>query len=453
MVAAVADPQLKLVKAEARPEVRFKPDDDDLAIQLGAALSGRVSYFHAGWKLYEGGTWATRDAAEVRRYIRGELRTWRDRGVAVSQQRIRALASMLEDDLFVSDRVVMAQAEERKRYINLQNGLLDLETMRLEPHRPDLYFTTQLGFSYDSEADCPTFRRYLTSSLVHPGSDRVDYSLVELMMEALAYSMTARTDLKASFWLVGEKDSGKSTFISVIKGIMGDLHTTIDLTQLGSNRFLLGSIVGKRVVTFTEASGSSMLPDALYKALVGGTDEIYADVKNRDPIVFRPEAKVWWAMNEMPRISDRSGATTRRIVIIPFNRSIPEKERITNLEARLLAERPGILNWMLSHYGRLMKTNRFTHCNQSVARLEEYIAENDTEATYAQERLDLHESYRVSSQELYADYSEWCTQYGFRPKNFNQLAAEWRRLGLTVMKSDGLKYWRGARIKIKRPDV
>ena len=180
------------------------------------------------------------------------------------------------------------------------------------------------------------------------------------MLEALAYSLTARTDLKASFWLVGQKDSGKSTFIAMIKALMGDLHTTIDLTQLGINRFLLAGIVGKRVVTFTEASSSTVLPDALYKALVGGSDEIYADVKNRDPICFRPEAKIWWAMNEMPRMSDRSGATTRRIYIFPFNRTIPQEQRISNLEQRLSRERPGIFNSILDAL-RILNSKRRLH--------------------------------------------------------------------------------------------
>jgi putative DNA primase/helicase len=267
-----------------------------------------------------------------------------------------------------------------------------------------------------------------------------------LAIEALAYSMTARTDLKASFWLVGQKDSGKSTFISMIKGIMGDLHTTIDLTQLGVNRFLLASIVGKHVVTFTEASGNTMLPDALYKALVGGSDEIYADVKNRDPIVFRPTAKVWWAMNEMPRVSDRSGATTRRIVIIPFNRTIPESERISDLEHRLMSERSGIFNELIYHLQRVTRAGGFDRCEQSERLLAEYILENDTEATFINEEAERGERWRVRSSTLYERYSAWCIRNGFKPKNSNQIAKEWRRLGFEYSRSDG-SWWGGLRLR------
>ncbi len=260
--------------------------------------------------------------------------------------------------------------------------------------------------------------------------------------------MTARTDMKASFWLVGAKDSGKSTFVALLKSLMGSLHATIDLNQLGVNRFLLSGVAGKRVVSFTEADSNSVLPDALFKTLVGGSDEIYADVKNHDPICFRPECKVWWAMNDgqMPRISDRSGATMRRIKIIPFNRSIPEAQRIPNLEYLLKQERSGIFNLMISYYNQLQQRGSFKYCQQSVDRVNEYIMDNDTEATYIEERADKHESYKVQSNDLYADYKHWCEAGGFRAKNMNQVAKEWRRLGFTYKRSNG-SWWHGLRLK------
>ena len=427
-------------------ELGMKPDDDRLAIAIGRKLRGKLAFFHSQWKMYERGCWRPRDVYEMRRYIRKELRAYRVLGVSVNQARIKALASMLEDELFLPDRTIIEQQRRQARYINLRNGLYDLEAMEFIPeHDPSLYFTTQLDFDYDPDAECPTFHRYLNSSLVYPGTADTDFDLCALVIEALAYSMTARTDLKASFWLVGQKDSGKSTFIALIKALMGDLHTTIDLTQLGINRFLLAGIIGKRVLTFTEASSSTMLPDALYKALTGGSDEIYADVKNRDPITFRPEAKIWWAMNEMPRISDRSGATTRRIVIIPFNRSIPQYQRIPDLEQRLMRERSGIFNVCMNHLWRINEIGGFDRCEQSEQLLQEYIMENDTEATFLEECAERGD-YKVRGSELYTRYADWCNANGFKPKNSNQVAKDWRRLGLVYSRSDG-SWWHGIRLR------
>jgi putative DNA primase/helicase len=417
---------------EPQQQARYKLDDDILALELAPKVKPYLSHFYSEWRGYENGVWRTRHASELRRYIRAELREYRQFGLKVNQRQITSLVSMLEDELYIPDSEINDVRAERAKYVNLRNGLYNLETGEMEPHRRDLYFTSQLSFDFDIQAACP--------------DGTLDRELLRLVKQALGYSMTARTDLKASFWLVGERDSGKSTFISVIKGIMGDLHTTVDLGQLKDNRFLLAPIVGKRVVTFTEASEGSMLDDAKYKTLTGGTDEISADVKNKDPIVFRPECKVWWAMNGMPRIADRSGATTRRISIIPFNRSIPQSERILDLERRLMAERPGIFNEAMEAYARVRNTGCFDSCEQSNDQMRQYIQENDTEATFIEQAADIHPSYKVSGSELYSAYSDWCSANGFNKKNSNQVSKDWRRLGFERRTSNGA-FWHGLKLR------
>lgn len=451
---AAHKPPLKFPEPSAdepkAPEARYRPDDDELAIAIAREFGDRTGYMYQTWREYtDEGAWEERSVSEVRLRIRKFLRGWRDHGVQVTTNRIRALTSMLEDDLSVPDRALLALADEQAKYINLRNGLLNLATMKLESHRRDLYFTSRLDFDYDEDADCPNFRRFLNSSLVLPDSEETDWKLVTLVQEALGYSLTARTDLKASFWCVGARDSGKSTLMAMIKGLMGSLHTTIDLTQLGDNRFLLGCLVGKRVATFTESNSNTLLPDAIYKTLVGGSDDLYVDVKNRDPIVFRPIVKIWWGMNfgSIPRISDRSGATTRRIHFIPFNRTIPERKRKGNLEALLLSERPGILNALITHYLRLTRAGgEFERCPQSEAMRQEYILKNDTEQTYLNDRAVLTANERVSSSALYADYRAWCDVNGFKPKTINQIADEWKRLGLRHYMSNGRAFWQGLKL-------
>lgn len=444
---------MTIVEFPSQPEQKpdgkgWKPDDDQIALKLAPQLNNRVAFFHGDWKVYENGCWRKRNTNEMRRYIRKELRGWREYGVAVSQHRIKSLTSMLEDDLFIPDDTVMEAQRGQSRFINLQNCLFNLETMQSEPHKPELYFTTQLDFAYDPSATCPTFKRFLEKSLVHPGTTRHDGSLYRLLLQFLGYSMTADTKFKVSLWLIGAKDSGKSTLVNFLKLFMGNLHTTVDLTQLGTNRFLLSGIVGKRVITFTEGSSNTVLPDGLYKALTGGQDDLQVDIKNRDPITFRPVAKIVWAMNDgqMPSITDRSGATARRLILIPFNRTIPENEQDGNLEYKLYAERSGIFNEMLNHYKLLVQNGWFEHCEQSEVKKREYVLENDTEATYAEEMWEKHESYCMQSTVLYKSYSQWCQDRGFHPKNFNKVAQEWRRLGLKSKKSD-VVYWHGARLR------
>jgi putative DNA primase/helicase len=435
------------IEIEPNGSLPYKPDDDQLTVAMAEEWEGSKSYFHSAWYVYEIGCWVHWDIQEIKRAIRFFMRKHRQvLPHGVSQARVNAITAMLEDDLFVADRRLIMLQKQSEKYINLRNGLFNLETFKLEPHNPDLYMTTQLDFAYDPTADCPTFKRFLQTSLTD-SEGTPDKKMIMLVQEALAYSMTARTDLKASFWLVGQPDSGKSTLIAFIRSLMGSLHSTIDLNQLGSNRFLLSGIVDKRVVTFTEADTNLFIPDALYKAMVGGQDELYVDVKNKDGITFVPSAKFWWAMNSAPRINDRSGATLNRLRIILFDRTVPQEERISNLSDLLAEEKPGVFNWLMLGYRRLVKNGTFTEPVRSEYWREVYRKENDAEGNFSEECLDFSPAMSVQSKDLYRAYKSWCDDNGHRAKNITNVAREWRRLGLEDRRNNGRTLWHGAALK------
>lgn len=437
---------LTMPEPEVALELPSNPDDDHIALHIAPKWADQFGYIHRTWHEYQGGWWQQRDPEEMRRAVRIILRGMRQFGVKVRQGRINQILQMLQDDLFITDREVMRQGPAKEVYINLRNGLFNLKTFQLEPHRPELLFTSQMSFDYDPEAYPETFFDYLNSTLVHPDTHKPDESLIHMATEALAYSLTARTDLKASFWLYGPPNSGKSTFLRLIANLMGDLHTTIDLNQLAENKFMLSRIAGKRVATFSEADSNSMIPDGIYKAMVGGKDEIWADVKGKESISFIPEAKFWWAMNKPPRVNDRSGALLNRLFIIPLNRSIPQDKWISNLDDLLIDERPGIFNELMRAYKRLVRQGRLTRCAQSEALRQQLGDDNDTEKAFVEERCDMHPSYRISSDGLYKAYKEWCEDFGFKPKNSKQMRHEWERLGFTRSKSS-IMLWEGVTLK------
>lgn len=428
-------------------ELPYKPDDDQLAVALAKEWQDTFAYFHYNWHVYENGYWVVRDIQEARRATRLFLRKCRAvLPTGVNQARINSIVSMMEDDFFIPDRKINEEQKSSENYINLRNGLYNLETNKLEPHRSDMFITTQLDFDYDPDADCPHFHRFLQSSLAREDGT-IDHDMVILAQEALAYSMTARTDFKSSFWLIGKPDTGKSTMIGLIRSLMGNLHATIDLNQLAANRFLLSGIVGKRVVTFTEAETNSFLPDALYKAMVGGQDEIYVDVKNKPGISFVPTAKFWWAMNGAPRTNDRSGATFNRLIPLLFEYAIPRDRRNPNLPKLLAAEKPGIFTYLMLGWQRLITVGKFTQPERSLAWREAYQRENDTELLYYLDRLELNPEGRIGGGELYTDYRMWCDNNGYKAKNNGQVAKDWRRLGLSEFRSDGKKFWKGAQLR------
>src|SRR5690606_35480600 len=96
----------------------------------------------------------------------------------------------------------------------------------------------------------------------------------------------------------------------------------------------------------------------------------------------KPQAKLWWAMNEMPQNQDRSNAIYRRLRIIPSNNAIPRHKQDRHLANKLLAELPGIFNLALEGLQRLNQQKDFTQVDQVEASLDTYREENDIEAEF-----------------------------------------------------------------------
>lgn len=434
--------QQKQLMEQAEKTARMpKPTDDELADELAARWDGNYRYFRNAWHTYHAGYW--KQLKNISRPLKAFMIEKKAVGINPTRNKASSLEWFLQADLeFEDDSAV----DNYPQYISMQNGLFNLDTFELEPHRRDVYFTSQLSFAYDPDADCPTFRHFMKTALVD-SSGVHDTNMGFLFLEALGYTLTADTSFKTSFWLVGPSGSGKSTAIGLVRDLMGAMHVTIDLNQLATNRFLLAQVAGKRALTFTESNVNSVLADGNYKTLVGGEDEISADVKNKEPISFKPQVKVWWAMNEMPRVLDRSDAVYGRVIIFPFNFVPNGKAKDMSLSRKLREECSGIFNLALIGLKRLRHAGKFTTVEQVEAIRESYRIENDTEAAYIDERCTIGAELFVQSSTLYSDYKLWCENNGFRAKNRNQVAKEWQRLGFNQTRRKDAIYWAGVGVK------
>ena len=72
-------------------------------------------------------------------------------------------------------------------FINLTNGLLDLETFCLKPHDKKFASLVQLPFKYDLDAECPKFHKFLDEIF------RGDNELKLLIQEIMGYCLSPST--------------------------------------------------------------------------------------------------------------------------------------------------------------------------------------------------------------------------------------------------------------------
>jgi P4 family phage/plasmid primase-like protien len=421
-------------------ENQQQPTDDEVGDILIDLWDGNIAFFREGWHRYANGVWQPEDN------ITGDI--W-DTMIILKSQKVRpsnGKAHSIEEYLKTKQYVPNAQIDQGDNYINLQNGMYNLATGRLEPHQRELYHTSQLGFAYDASADCPTWEHFLEKTLVTPTGE-TDWQLIQLLQEAVGYSLTTDTRLETSFWLCGPAGSGKSTTIKVLAGLLGSAFISLNLNALDKNHYQLADIPGKRVVACTEAKAGGRLADEVLKPLISG-EEMVVRQPYKQTYRFQPQAKVWWAMNERPVNLDRSNAIYRRLQIIPFNHAIPRDQQDRHLFDKLLTELPGIFNWALKGLRRLRQNGDFTQADQVEATLAEYKDENDTEEAFLNdaEWCLLDEQSQTQASDLYLAYKAWCKRFGHSNKSRTRVARDWERLGLTKMKN-GHVFYSGVALK------
>jgi putative DNA primase/helicase len=262
-----------------------------------------------------------------------------------------------------------------------------------------------------------------------------DGLLARYLQAAAGYTLTGSTEAHRAFLLVGGGSNGKSVFLAVLQHVMGDYATTADKhvileTKNEQHPASLAALEGARMVVVPELPDGRRLDSDRFKALVGG-DEVSARLMRQNPRTFRPKAKLWITTNSLPRVADDSDGMWRRIVPVPFTVSFTGSLIDYDLEAKLKAEAPGILAWMLDGL-RIYREEGLVEpaCIQAIKgeyrRAEDEIAEFREELEFEDEPTT-----QLSSSRMYEAYAQWAKRRGYRPITQNNLSRRLKAHGVT----------------------
>jgi Predicted ATPase len=113
-----------------------------------------------------------------------------------------------------------------------------------------------------------------------------------LLFEIIGYTLYPKYTFNKAVMLVGEGNNGKSTYIRLIKEILGQENTvSISLQTLCENIFAFSQLYRKLANLFADLPSSPIRYTGIFK-LATGEDTITADRKFKDPITFENYAKL-----------------------------------------------------------------------------------------------------------------------------------------------------------------
>ena len=336
------------------------------------------------------------------------------------EPRLRAMVKLAESDAAVVIRI--AALDRDPFLLPVENGVLDLRTGTLREHRPDDLITRIAPVVFDPRAKCPTWWRFLTRVIrtQHRGRSRCDRELVELLRRLLGCCLTGDANAQMLFFLYGLGANGKSTFLNVVKALLGPdyaktaAYETLTFKKGGRGATNdLARLRGARAVLTSEIEDGAQLDESLVKQLTGG-EAITARFLYAEFFEFLPEFKILMAGNHKPVIRGDDDGIWRRLQLIPFTETIPEAERDPHLPAKLLAELTGILNWALQGC-RDWQRKGLRPTARMRAAIQEYRSDSDLIGQWVLDCCDEGAGKTVGAMDAYTSYKFWAFLNGLKP--------------------------------------
>lgn len=389
--------------------------EESLALRFSSLHSDDLRHVASwrNWMIYDGSRWkpdATYHVFDMARQIcrHSSAECSDDKKIASRIASAAAVAAV--ERLARSDRRHAACIEQWDRdpwLLNTPDGTVDLRTGHVRAHDRHDHITKSTAVGLGS--GCPQWLKLL-DRWTNGNSE-----LQRFLQRVMGYALTGLTREQAFFFVYGTGANGKSVFLSVLVGLLGDYAITAPMSAFTAgpreqHPTDIAGLRGARLVSAVETEDGRCWAEAKLKALTGG-DTISARFMRQDFFQFKPQFKLVIAGNHKPGLRSVDEAIKRRLHLIPFTVTIPASERDGKLLETLRSEWPGILGWAVEG---CLEWQRVGLNPPAIVRdaTNEYLESEDSLGRWIAESCVLAPELSVTASELYLDWKVWSERSG-----------------------------------------
>ena len=441
--------------APAKPDKWYSLDDTGNAMRLHDAYGDmlRYSYVDKRWLYYKGGKWNYDNIGFSRRTVdavvnsmeqerpRYQMDDEMEKAFEKHIKRSRSFTgktNMLREAEHYNP-ILPSMMDRKKEWLNCKNGMVHLKSGNLAPHQKEDCISKITQCEYVPDAPPPTLWLSFLEEIF--GGDK---ELIRYIQKAVGYSLTGSTAEQCAFFLFGTGRNGKSTFLEIIRYIMGDYATNIQPQTImvkpssgGGANSDIARLKGARFVTSVEPNEGMRIDEGLLKQLTGD-DVVTARKLYGDEFEFKPEFKLWMATNHKPIIRGTDTGIWRRIHLIPFTVQIPEDKADKNLKFKLAKEFPSILRWAIEGC-RLWQDEGLRMPKAVLDAVRAYQHEMDVISAFLDSCCIRGEG-EVKASALYAVYARWADENNEYKMSSTKFGVEMQKKFEKVKRREGLCY-------------
>lgn len=295
-------------------------------------------------------------------------------------QTINEVFNLFEmDDNYIS----FDNLNDNENIINMQNGILNLDTMQVTAHTPGIKSTIQIPCKYNPDAQPVNgeFDKYMDTLT---GGDM---GIREFLLQyiGIILSNVAGYRMKKALFMVGPGDTGKSQLKELAVQLIGkENFSGLDLPEL-EKRFGTAQLYGKRLGGASDMGYCNLESIHIFKMATGG-DTFNAEFKKEQMFNFKYKGLLWFCMNKMPRFGGDKAEVYNRMIIISCDNVISQEKQDKKLLEKILREKEYVIKLCIDAARRVIKNGyRFTEPQSSINELKKYKIVNDSVLTFLDE--------------------------------------------------------------------
>lgn len=210
-------------------------------------------------------------------------------------------------------------------------------------------------------------------------------------------------------------ENGKSQVVDVIRGLLPDSAVSaLPLGKFGDDKFVCG-LIGKLLNASDELTSAAAVASDTFKQVVTGEPITARDVY-RPAVTFRAQAQHLYATNDLPSFKggmDRG--VQRRLLVLTFNRTIPEDERIEHIGNIIATQETDLLlEWAVNGAQRLLRQRFFTEPPSSKEALRDWLYGTDPVLAWLDQSAIIDPIAEIYARDAYKAFKEWAIAEGYR---------------------------------------
>lgn len=334
----------------------------------------------------------------------------------------RLLHESYDKTLLAGDRNEIIKFIKLKTFVNPQevnknwneiivkNGILNLSTLELHPHSPSVYNTILIDYNWNPKVNySPLIDSFMNQ--ISTGDDLKK----KLLYEIVGYVLLRKPVFGKMFILYGGGGTGKSTFLNILKKLIGEMYCGYLTLSDIEDRFMPAELFSKLANLGDDIDAKVLKDTGMLKSLITG-ETVTAQRKFETPFSFNNFAKLIFTCNKLPVINDRSTGLYRRICIIEINKKI-EKFDPFFLFKLTDADMEYFLYNAVKNLRTALDNNTLTESSAMFKRLEKFKLEQSSVLMFAHDTGISATADHAAIQAVYDLYVDYCKRSGCKAMN------------------------------------